>query len=113
MRGSVRQALLALGGCWAVVAFAAPTPASLALVCEAVYSPARDIWVRTVDIGYNDQRISGLSIDGVPVHSFWVEGTVILTALDNERIQIDVGAQTWRSDFRGQASSQGRCARAR
>ena len=83
------------------------------LVCEAVYAPAREIWVRTVEIAYDDRRVSAVSIDGVPAHSFAVEGTVILTALDNERIQIDVGRLAWQSDFRGLASSQGRCERAR
>ena len=37
--------------------------------------------------------------------------TVLLTALDNERIQLDTASLTWRSDFRGQATSQGRCER--
>ena len=54
-----------------------------------------------------------MQIDGVPVYTFNVQGTVILTALDNERIQIDTAAQTWTSDFRGLASAQGRCERAR
>lgn len=83
------------------------------LVCEAVYAPAREIWVRTVEIAYDDRRVSAVSIDGVPVHSFAVEGTVILTALDNERIQIDAAGLAWQSDFRGLASSQGRCERTR
>ncbi|QBM26191.1 hypothetical protein HPF_00780 [Hydrogenophaga pseudoflava] len=82
------------------------------LVCEAVYAPAREIWVRRVEISYDDQRVSAVGIDGVPVHSFAVNGTVILTALDNERIQIDVARLSWQSDFRGLAQSQGRCERA-
>lgn len=90
-----------------------PVRARVALVCEAVYLPARSIWVRMVEIAYDDQRVSAVRIDGVPAHSFSVEGTVIFTALDNERIQIDVVAQAWQSDFRGQATSQGRCERAR
>lgn len=83
------------------------------LVCEAVYAPAREIWVRRVEVAYDDKRVSAVSIDGVPVHSFAVNGTIILTALDNERIQIDVARLAWQSDFRGLASSQGRCERAR
>jgi hypothetical protein len=88
-------------------------PGQLGLVCEAVYLPARSIWVRHVAIGYDDQRVRSVHIDGVPVYSFAIAGTVILTALDNERIQIDTAAQTWTSDFRGLATSQGRCERAR
>jgi hypothetical protein len=92
---------------------AEPVKSRVGLVCEAVYLPARTIWVRGVEIAYDQQRVSGVRIDGVPVHGFSVDGTVILTALDNERIQIDVAAQAWQSDFRGQASSQGRCERSR
>ena len=33
--------------------------------------------------------------------------------MDIERIQIDTAAQTWHSDFRGLAQSQGRCERVR
>jgi hypothetical protein len=81
------------------------------LVCEAVYLPARTTWTRTVNIGYDQKRVRSVLIDGVPVYTFAVRETVILTAIDNERIQIDVAAQTWTSDFRGQASAMGRCER--
>lgn len=87
----------------------APTLTSTTLVCEAVYLPARTTWTRTVVIGYDDQRVRSVQIDGVPVYTFAVHQTVILTALDNERIQIDTASQTWTSDFRGQATGQGRC----
>jgi hypothetical protein len=50
-------------------------------------------------------------IDGQPVYSFAVRDTQIFTALDNERIQVDVAAQTWSSDFRGLSTAQGRCER--
>jgi len=83
------------------------------LVCEAVYLPARTPWVRTVDIGYDQRRVRSVHIDGIPVYTFTVQGTLILTALDNERIQIDTATQTWTSDFRGLATAQGRCERAR
>lgn len=101
------------GGALAAGPAAPPAQGQLNLMCEAVYLPAREIWVRHVTIGYDDQRVRTVLIDGVPVHSFAIAGTVILTALDNERIQIDTAAQTWTSDFRGVASAQGRCERSR
>lgn len=82
------------------------------LVCDAVYMPARTSWNRVVDIGYDDKRVRSVSIDGVPVYTFAIAQTVIMTALDNERIQIDTASQTWTSDFRGQATGRGRCERA-
>lgn len=92
---------------------AAPaTPQQVVLVCEAVYTPAREVWVRRVRIGFDSQRVTAVEIDGVPVHSFTAVGPVLLTALDNERIRIDTAALGWQSDFRGQARSQGRCERA-
>lgn len=82
------------------------------LVCDAVYMPTRSSWSRVVDIGYDQKRVRSVSIDGVPVYTFAIAQTVIMTALDNERIQIDTASQTWTSDFRGQATGQGRCERA-
>lgn len=92
---------------------AQPDTGKVVLVCEAVYLPARSVWVRTVGIEYDQKRVLSVAIDGVPVYSFNVRDTLILTALDNERIQIDTATQSWTSDFRGLASSQGRCERAR
>lgn len=83
----------------------------VSLSCEAVYLPARTTWTRLVSIGYDQQRVRTVQIDGVPVYTFTVRDTVILTSTDNERIQIDTAAQTWSSDFRGAATSQGRCER--
>jgi hypothetical protein len=110
---TIRQVVLALLAACGGVGAAEPAKSRVGLVCEAVYRPARTIWVRMVEIAYDDQRVSGVRIDGVPVYSFSIEGTVVLTSMDNERIQIDVAAQSWQSDFRGLASSQGRCERAR
>ena len=62
-------------------------------------------------VGYDQRRVRSVHIDGVPVYTFAVRETVILTALDNERIQIDTASQTWTSDFRGLATAQGRCER--
>ncbi|MGE0099960.1 MAG: hypothetical protein AB7S86_16595 [Hydrogenophaga sp.] len=84
---------------------------TVALSCEAVYLPARTTWTRLVTIDYDQQRVRSVQIDGVPVYTFNVRDTVILTSTDNERIQIDTATQVWTSDFRGAATSQGRCER--
>ena len=81
------------------------------LVCEAVYLPTRAVWKRTVTIDYDQKAVKAVTIDGVAVYTFSVTGTVIRTSQDNERIQIDLATQTWVSDFRGAASSQGHCER--
>ncbi|MBW0171175.1 MAG: hypothetical protein KXJ61_13225 [Hydrogenophaga sp.] len=88
-----------------------PPTGEVTLVCEASYQPARTTWTRTVRIGYDKTRVRSVLVDGVPVYTFSVRDTVILTAVDNERIQIDTAAQTWTSDFRGQATGEGRCER--
>ena len=90
---------------------AAPTSQVLTLRCEASYLPARSTWVREVRFTLDEQRVRAVEIDGVPVYSFSVQGSVLLTALDNERIQLDTATGVWRSDFRGQASAEGRCER--
>jgi hypothetical protein len=90
---------------------APPATGTVTLVCEAVYLPTRATWARTVTVAYDQRRIREVAIDGQPVYSFAIQGTLILTALDNERIQIDVASQTWSSDYRGLAKAQGRCER--
>ena len=107
----MKRPLAAVLAGFTVLAGAQTEPASTTLVCEAVYLPARTTWTRTVAIAYDQQRVRSVQIDGVPVYTFNVRETVILTALDNERIQIDTASQTWTSDFRGLATAQGRCAR--
>ncbi|MFN7120934.1 MAG: hypothetical protein ACK4NM_02760 [Hydrogenophaga sp.] len=112
----ITAACLAAAAPWAMAQKKPATkPAAQAtevtLVCEAVYLPARTTWTRTVGITYDKKRVRAVQIDGVPVYTFAIQETVILTAVDNERIQIDTGAQTWSSDFRGQATAQGRCER--
>ncbi|TNF61364.1 MAG: hypothetical protein EP306_06895 [Burkholderiales bacterium] len=82
------------------------------LLCEAVYEPARTVWSRAVEIDHDDRAVRAVRIDGVPVYSFAVDGNLIMTSLDNERIQVDVALQSWHSDFRGLAEGQGRCERA-
>ena len=62
-------------------------------------------------ITYDNQRVRSVAIDGLPVYSFNVQGATLLTALDNERIQINLASLVWTSDLRGLASAQGRCDR--
>ena len=113
----VLPGLVGLMGGFGQEATAANPPASgngvltLSLQCEAAYLPARTTWPRRVEIGFDQRRVRTVHIDGVPVHTFSIRGTVILTALDNERIQIDTARQTWTSDFRGLATAKGRCER--
>ncbi len=81
------------------------------LLCEAVYLPARSTWLRTVRIAFDDRRVTSVAVDGLQAYAFAVRGNLILTALDNERIELDLENQTWTSDFRGLAKAQGRCER--
>ena len=83
-------------------------PASL-WRCEVSYRPARSTWVRRVEIEADDQRVTALRIDGVTPHAFTRVDTALVTALDNERIVIDLSSLQWQSDFRGQAQGRGRC----
>jgi hypothetical protein len=84
---------------------------TLAWRCEVAYLPARSTWVRSLALRVEGQRITELRIDAQPVHTFAVEGTLLLTSMDNERIAIDVAAGDWTSDFRGLATGRGRCER--
>jgi hypothetical protein len=98
---------------------AQPLPAPAALdapgvvrwTCSAFYLPARSIWQRTVDVEFDANGVRAVQIDGVPVYAFKIQGKIILTAVDGERIQFDTSAQTWASDLRGIVGSQGRCER--
>lgn len=96
----------ALGG---ALGAAQAAPAHTDWQCEVVYQPARTVWARTVRLTYDERRLLAVAIDGLPVHTFTVYGTWILTSQDNERVQIDAETRTWQSDFRGQAQGQGRC----
>lgn len=79
------------------------------LQCEPVYMPAQTVWPRTVAITYDQRKVKTVSIDGQKVYTFQVRDTWILTSMDNERIQINTATLTWTSDFRGLATSEGRC----
>ncbi len=106
VRGLVATVLCCAGG----LASAAPA-AHRDWLCEAVYLPARSAWLRTVRIAFDDQRVTGVAVDGQQTYTFAVRGNTILTSLDNERIELDLENQTWTSDFRGLATAQGRCER--
>ena len=84
---------------------------TLELSCAVAYLPARSTWVRAVQIDWDAQRVQALRIDGLTPYSFALLPEGVSTAIDNERIEIDLRALSWRSDFRGQASGQGRCER--
>ena len=77
--------------------------------CAAFYVPARSIWNRQVAVRFQNKQPISVHIDGLPVYAFTTAGPVVLTAIDNERIQIHTQALLWTSDFRGLASSQGAC----
>lgn len=85
------------------------TPDRTVLRCEAVYMPARSTWVREVELVGKAGILAEVRIDGQAVYTFSLRDTTVLTSQDNERIQIDFGERTWRSDFRGLSSAQGRC----
>ncbi len=79
------------------------------LVCTVAYQPSGNAWVREVVLVDSGKVLQTIRIDGVPVYSFTRQGLVIRTALDNERIEIDLGQPGWLSDFRGLASGMGHC----
>ena len=95
-------------------AAASPTqaaPSAVLFTCNAFYLPARSIWQRTVAIGLDADGVRSVEIDGVAVYTFNINGTVIMTAVDGERIQIDMQALTWSSDMRGLVTGRGTCTR--
>ena len=84
-------------------------PSSVVLTCAVAYMPQRSTWVREVRIDWDAKAVRRLRIDGVEPYGFSLLPSGVMTAIDNERIQIDLVAQQWQSDFRGQATGQGRC----
>lgn len=84
-------------------------PSSVVLNCAVVYMPQRSTWVREVRIDWDRKAVRRLRIDGVEPYGFSLLPGGVMTAVDNERIQIDWVTLQWQSDFRGQASGQGRC----
>jgi hypothetical protein len=99
---------------WAMLSLAAlgpavAAPSSVVLSCAVAYMPQRSTWVREVRIDWDKKAIRSLHIDGVQPHGFSPIPQGVMTAVDNERIQIDLVTRQWQSDFRGHASGQGRC----
>jgi hypothetical protein len=101
----LRPALLVLACAGQVHA----APQTMTLSCAVAYMPARSTWVREVQLGWDGNTLTSVRIDGLAPHSFSVDADRIATAVDNERIQIDLRQAQWTSDFRGLASGQGRC----
>ncbi len=84
-------------------------PETLSLSCAVAYMPARSTWVRQVQIELDDSALLAVRIDGLAPYSFSIEPDGLSTAIDNERIRIDLRQSQWFSDFRGLATGQGRC----
>ncbi len=103
----LRRTALAALAVWACQAQAATQTVTLS--CAVAYMPARSTWVREVQIETDKKTVRSLRIDGLTPYSFSVNPRGVSTAIDNERIQIDLTQAQWTSDFRGLASGQGRC----
>jgi hypothetical protein len=100
---------LVFGWSLAVLGPVLAAPSSVVLSCAVVYMPQRSTWVREVRIDWDQKAVRRLHIDGVEPYGFSLLPHGVMTAVDNERIQIDLSARQWQSDFRGQATGQGRC----
>jgi hypothetical protein len=94
---------------WVMLGNALAAPSAVVLSCAVAYMPQRSTWVREVRIDWDQKAIRRLRIDGVEPHGFSLIPQGVMTAVDNERIQIDLSTQQWQSDFRGHATGQGRC----
>lgn len=82
---------------------------TVTLSCAVAYMPARSTWVREVQIDWDRKTIRAVRIDGLVPYSYSVNPQGVSTAIDNERIQIDLTQAQWSSDFRGLATGRGRC----
>jgi hypothetical protein len=105
LQGAAGLGLLA----WAALSPAVAAPSVLVLSCAVAYLPQRSTWVREVRIEWDQKAIRRLHIDGVAPYGFSWLPQGVMTAVDNERIQIDLASRQWQSDFRGHATGQGRC----
>lgn len=103
------RTLMGLGLALASLGPAGASPSSVVLSCAVVYLPQRSTWLREVRIDWDRQAVRRLRIDGLEPYGFALLPGGVMTAIDNERIQLDLVARTWHSDFRGQATGQGRC----
>ena len=104
MKGALAWVLVAM---WASPASAVMQ--TMTLSCAVAYLPARSTWVREVQIDWEGQSMRAIRIDGVAPYRYGLLPQGFITAIDNERIQLDLKQAQWTSDFRGQASGQGRC----
>lgn len=125
--GMAAACLLCAQGATATAAPPTATAANPTLAehlrCEVAYMPARSTWVRHLLLTREGQgkgkkddqndgegdRVLTLHIDGLVPHSFAQHGPALATAVDNERIQVNLQTLQWQSDFRGVATGQGRC----
>jgi hypothetical protein len=86
---------------------------AIQLDCRVQYKQDGEVGLRPVTLTYAAQgkKLKAISIDGQDVHSFTVNGLVILTSVDSERIQIEFsGNRTlWRSNFRDRDFGTGEC----
>ncbi|PIT77064.1 hypothetical protein [Limnohabitans sp. G3-2] len=94
---------------WALLSPAWAAPSAVVLRCAVAYMPQRSTWVREVRIDWDSKAIRRVRIDGLEPYGFSLLSHGVMTAVDNERIQIDLRTRQWQSDFRGHASGQGRC----
>ena len=94
---------------WAMLSPAWAAPSAVVLSCAVAYMPQRSTWVREVRIDWDKKAIRRLRIDGLEPYGFSLVPNGVMTAVDNERIQIDLSTRQWQSDFRGHAFGQGRC----
>ena len=95
--------------CLAALGPVMAAPSSVVMSCAVAYLPQRSTWVREVRIDWDKKAIRSLRIDGLERHGFSLIPQGVITAVDNERIQIDLVTRQWQSDFRGHATGQGRC----
>jgi inner membrane protein len=79
------------------------------MTCEVAYLPERSSWPRRVSVFWEGEVFKGLQIDGLRPHAVAAQGSALATAIDNERITLDLATMEWVSDFRGQATGRGRC----
>lgn len=93
----------------AAIGPAVAAPSKVVLSCAVAYLPQRSTWVREVRIDWDKKAIRSLQIDGLQPHGFSLIPQGVMTAVDNERIQIDLVTRQWQSNFRGLATGQGRC----
>lgn len=109
MRCLLRTVCMGLLGLAALASAMAAGPSSVILTCAVAYMPQRSTWLREVRIDWDQKAVRRLRIDGVEPYGFSLLPGGVMTAVDNERIQIDLVALQWQSDFRGHATGQGRC----